>query len=90
MTINILELPNFQKGEEMIDTNCAPVFRYVFFAIVLAFLFSSPLAIGSQTGPDSMGGTGSRGASGGVGPEGIPALDQAPPSSYETATFGLG
>lgn len=74
----------------MIDTNYAVVFRYVFFAIAMSLLFFGPLAIGSQTGPDSMGGTGSRGASGLAGPEGIPVLDQAPPSSYETATFGLG
>lgn len=68
----------------------AMIFQFPFYLLAILFLLFGPAVAASPTGHNMTKKTDSSGAAAEAGPVTVPPIDQAAPTSYETATFGLG
>ena len=78
------------RGDQMVNENGTIMYRVVIYFVALLCPLLSTGVMASQTNQNSMGKTTIMGTAAKTGSRAVPPIDRAAPSTYKTATFGLG
>ncbi|MEJ2056887.1 MAG: hypothetical protein P8X39_03490 [Desulfofustis sp.] len=74
----------------MHNADSAMIFRIPFYALTLSLLLFGRAVMAAPTDKDAMMTANTAGGAAQTGSGAIPLIDQAAPTTFETATFGLG